>query len=315
MTSCTVDVPGPVHVADLGGRHDGPVALCVHGLAGSSAAWRPLADALAPTHRVLAVDLPGHGRSPAAGRTVSVPDAVDVLQSVTQSVVDRVGDPVTLVGHSMGAAVSVLAAARSPRLVERLVLLAPPLPRRGLSVASTAVLPQVALCLWPRMGVLAMRRGRVGLSAEEVVVRRLRATCASYDALPDVVAALAAELRAARERGEDPTASFVQAARSVGLLVARGRGYRDAIAAVRAPVQVLHGALDRVVRPSGLGQLEHLGPQWETRLLPDVGHSPHLEAPAEVARLLVRAREQPVSGPSGAAGRPARRRPRPPRRS
>lgn len=104
--------------------------------------------------------------------------------------------------------------------------------------------------------------------------------------LPHVVEAMTAELQAAYDGGEDPLASFVHAARSVGLLVAQGGRYREALAAVQQPVQVVHGALDRVLNPSGLQQLQALQPRWGTHLLAEVGHSPHLEAPGVIARLL-----------------------------
>jgi pimeloyl-ACP methyl ester carboxylesterase len=281
--SIVLDVDGPVHLADFGGFTDGPVVVCVHGLGGSASGWRAFADALRPTCRVLAVDLPGHGRTPGAGRSVTVLEAAAVLESVIRQL--GVG-PVILVGHSMGAAVSLLVAESAPELVERLLLLAPPLPREGLTFVSRALLPHVALCLWPRLGVLALRRRVARHTLEDYVRARLRLTCASVTELREVVQQLAAELEDAYERGEDPAASFIHAARSVGLLVARRRRYRETLISVRAPVEVIQGGLDRVVRPAGLRHLRTLRPRWRTHLLPEVGHSPHLEAPALVARLL-----------------------------
>jgi pimeloyl-ACP methyl ester carboxylesterase len=295
-----VDVDGPVHVVDFGGPADAPVVLCVHGLGGSATGWAALARALTPSYRVLAVDLPGHGRSPATGRPLSV----EGLSGVLQAVIARLGiGPVVLVGHSMGAVVSILATVAAPSSVERLLLLAPPLPRQGLSVVSRALLPHVALCLWPRIGLVVLQRRVARQSLEEYVWDRLRLTCGPTPGLREVAEELAVELQAAFDRGEDPLTSFVQAARSVGLLVAGGRGYREAIGRVDIPVQVVHGASDRVLNPTTLHQLEELQPGWQTHVLPDVGHSPHLEAPATVARLLG---SQPVTGVSGscASARP-----------
>jgi pimeloyl-ACP methyl ester carboxylesterase len=300
--SLTVDAAGPVHIADFGGPANAPVALCVHGLGGSSAGWRPLADALRSSYRVLALDLPGHGRTPTAGRPVSVQDAAPVLHTV----IERLGlGPVTLVGHSMGSAVSVLAAAGSSRLIGRLLLLAPPLPRRGLSVGSIALLPHIALCLWPRAGVSVLQRRMARQTLEEFIAQRLRLTCASVNHLSEVTGALVAELEAAYELGEDPVESFVHAARSVGLLVADGRRYRSALLAVRAPVQVVHGALDRVLGRAGLRQLADLQPAWPTHLLPHVGHSPHLEAPETVARILTSRPEEERQPPAERESRTA----------
>ncbi|WP_210504392.1 alpha/beta fold hydrolase [Nocardioides xinjiangensis] len=281
--SLVVDVDGPVRVADLGGPSDAPVVLCVHGLAGSAESWRPLASASDGSHRVLAIDLPGHGRSPSAGRSLAVPDSARLVASV----VDQLGvGPVVLAGHSMGAAVSALAAEMAPDLVERLLLLAPPVPRVGLPEVSMSLLPHVALCLWPKVGLAALRRQASRRTLEEHVREGLRLTCASLEDLDDLVVALAADLQAAYDEGEDPLATFVRAARSVGLLVAGGRRYREALEGLRTPATVVQGALDRVLKPSGLDDLVRLQPTWRTHLLDDVGHSPHLEAPVRVASLM-----------------------------
>lgn len=296
-----VDVDGPVHVIDHGGAADGPVVLCVHGLGSSSAAWGGLARALGPAYRVLAVDLPGHGRTPSSGRSMAVDGAAELLLKV----IDQLAlGPVVLVGHSMGAAVSALAAAGAPERVDRLVLLAPPLPRSGLPGFSKHLIPHVALCLWPRLGLLALRRRVARQTLEEYVVEGLRLTCASVADLAELAEVLAAELQAAYDDGEDPLASFIHAARSVGLLVAGGRRYRELLGTLAPPVQVVHGARDRVLSPDGLGQLDQLQPEWETLVLPDVGHSPHLEAPDRVAALL--RRDLPAVRP-GRSGRTAAR--------
>jgi len=213
-----------------------------------------------------------------------VSDAAKIVESVLAQL--RL-EPVILVGHSMGAAVAVLVAASAPASVRRAVLLALPLPRDGLPDVSRAVLPHVAACLWPRAGLHAMRRRLSRGTLEEHVWDGLRKTCASVTDLQATVDGLVAELEAAYESGEDPLRSFVQAARSIGLLVTAGRTYREALGRVSSPVDVVQGTLDRIIEPSGLVQLRIRQPQWRIELLPGVGHSPHIEAPAAVAGVLV----------------------------
>ncbi|WP_205471325.1 alpha/beta fold hydrolase [Nocardioides sp. SYSU D00038] len=294
--STFVDVDGPVHVADLGGPRDAPALVCVHGLAGSHVAWRSMARELSDRYRVLAIDLPGHGRSPSAGRSAAVGDAATTLARVLDEL--RL-PPVTLVGHSMGAAASVLAAATSPGAVERLVLLAPPLPRVGVARLPVSLLPHIALCLFPPAGrhALRLRLRRTGLV--EHVEAGLRLTCGSVEGLAEIAAARVEELEAAMAAGEDPVATFVEAARSVGLLVARGTAYRRALLAAPGDALVVHGAGDRVVPTDGGQALRDLRPRWRTEVLDDVGHSPHLEAPDVVAGLLHRF----VAGTGRPAGR------------
>ena len=106
-----------LHVTDTGG--DGSPVVLLHGLAGSSTEMGPTAAALTG-HRALTIDARGHGRStrvPAdTSREAHVADVVHVIETV-------VGEPVALVGQSMGGHTAMLVAADRPDLVNRLVLL------------------------------------------------------------------------------------------------------------------------------------------------------------------------------------------------
>ena len=107
--SRTVDIDGPVHHVDFGGREDGPIVVLVHGLGGSHLNWDLFAPLLTPHARVHALDLPGFGRSEPGERTANVRDNVVVLDRFVREVT---GGPVVLVGNSMGGMVSVLEAQR-----------------------------------------------------------------------------------------------------------------------------------------------------------------------------------------------------------
>lgn len=104
---------------------NGPAVLCLHSNASSSAQWRALTDLLAPTHRVLAVDLLGAGRSDpwpvASGARLR--HELDALAPVLQAA----GGPLHLVGHSYGGAVALAAALAWPGQVRSLVLYEPTL--------------------------------------------------------------------------------------------------------------------------------------------------------------------------------------------
>lgn len=87
---------------DLGDR-DAPALVFVHGLGGDSTLWREQTARFAADHRVLAVDLPGFGRSDKPhDREYTLDWFARVLQWVLEDA--RVEKPV-LVGHSMGFAV------------------------------------------------------------------------------------------------------------------------------------------------------------------------------------------------------------------
>ncbi|TWH01640.1 pimeloyl-ACP methyl ester carboxylesterase [Nocardioides sp. J9] len=89
--------------------------MFLHGLFGQGKNWTQVAKQLAGQHRVQLVDLPHHGRSPWSERF----DFLEAADQVAEVLADG-GDPVTLVGHSLGGKVAMVLALRRPDLVERL---------------------------------------------------------------------------------------------------------------------------------------------------------------------------------------------------
>lgn len=98
---------------------DGPPVLLVHGLGACRQDWRDVQPALAAAYRTVAVDLSGYGDSPRRPGGLSPDDhARDLVATM-----DALGLPrVSVIGHSMGGAVSMALALRHPERVEALVL-------------------------------------------------------------------------------------------------------------------------------------------------------------------------------------------------
>lgn len=94
-----------------------PSLLFIHGAGGTHRHWGSQLQGLEGVRRY-AVDLPGHGRSGGSGQTSIRGYAEVILQFLA-----RVGlTQATLVGHSMGGAISQYLALEHPQRVERLVL-------------------------------------------------------------------------------------------------------------------------------------------------------------------------------------------------
>jgi pimeloyl-ACP methyl ester carboxylesterase len=103
----------------------GPAVLCLHANASSSSQWRSLMDLLAPSHRVLAVDGYGAGKSPEwpSDREISL----EQEWALVEPVLAGAPAPLALVGHSHGAALALTGALRQPQRVRALALYEPTL--------------------------------------------------------------------------------------------------------------------------------------------------------------------------------------------
>ncbi|HEY9078307.1 MAG TPA: alpha/beta hydrolase [Anaerolineaceae bacterium] len=101
-----------------GGKPGQPFFILVHGAGGSQLSWTPGLRRL-PGTNVLAIDLPGHGRSPrpALQSIQAYTDCLEELRAALQL------DQIVLVGHSMGGAISLTYALHYPQRVSRLCLI------------------------------------------------------------------------------------------------------------------------------------------------------------------------------------------------
>ncbi|MFN2190140.1 MAG: alpha/beta fold hydrolase [Candidatus Promineifilaceae bacterium] len=119
------------------GSKDGSTFLLVHGLGDEADSWRHLFPKLAVNNRVLAVDLPGFGRSSLPGRSLSPPFLVAVLMELLDEL--NTGE-VRLVGSSLGGVLCQQIALEHPERVPGLVLLDGSLTASGQALNLTLLL-------------------------------------------------------------------------------------------------------------------------------------------------------------------------------
>src|SRR5262245_6114556 len=139
-----------IYVEDTG---RGTPVLAVHGLGGGAWFFTGLARRLAESYRVISIDIPGTGRSVAPPGRVSMAAWVADIEDV---VLHRAGEPVVLLGHSMGSIIALDAAdawpgsirasvfvgglpEARPEIKERLTLRAETIARRGIQGTGAAV--------------------------------------------------------------------------------------------------------------------------------------------------------------------------------
>lgn len=95
----------------------GPPLIILHGLLGSSVNWRTIAGSLSAQHRVFLLDQRNHGQSPHSD-TMSYPElATDLYAFMDEQRLPQA----TLLGHSMGGKVAMLAALQHPERVAGLI--------------------------------------------------------------------------------------------------------------------------------------------------------------------------------------------------
>jgi len=256
---------GPaVETVEAGGRKisyagagdSGDVVLLVHGYGGDRNSWLFLQEPLAARHRVYALDLPGHGTS-----AKDVGDgSVDLLADAVLGVLDAVGsDRAHLVGHSLGGAVVLAAAARSPGRIASLTLFAPagfgPSINAGYVRGFAAA--QTRRELKPLVGQL--------FADEQLVTRQVVDDLLAYKRLDGVDAALAALAETLLD-GDEQRIDSAAAVRALGEVV---------------PVTVVWGSADRIIPAEQASSVAAVAPGAAVRVIDGAGHMPHMERPAE----------------------------------
>ncbi|MGZ3438493.1 MAG: alpha/beta fold hydrolase, partial [Polyangia bacterium] len=99
-----------------------PALVLIHGLGSYMPVWQRNIDELAKSHRVVALDLPGYGKSAKANFDYSMA----FYARTVDGVINKLGlKRVVLVGHSMGGQIAMTHALRHPGRAEALVLVAP----------------------------------------------------------------------------------------------------------------------------------------------------------------------------------------------
>jgi pimeloyl-ACP methyl ester carboxylesterase len=245
----------------------GPAVVLVHGLGGFAESWRRTQDALAERARVWAVDLPGFGCS-AKPRTRY---GLGYFARALHGFLDALGiGQVSLVGHSLGAAVGVTYALTHPARVERLALLAGIVPGFGYRMS------------W-LYRLLALRGvGEVlALCGRRSVYRAALARCFASPVRDEID--FLVETHYTARTGLDARAAYLGTVRHVSAdFVEHGGAYRRALATLDVPALLIHGRQDPVVAPAHCaavaGGLTRAGVRW----LDACGHFPHIECPSAV---------------------------------
>lgn len=245
-----------LHYLDAG-PSDAPAILLLPELGGSAESWAAVIPLLTPSHRVIAVDYRGAGRSEKPVAPFTLEQAADDLAAVVSGLGLAQTD---VIGAALGSLMGLLLASRHPAMVRRLAMFAVADDMDG-----------------PTADYVSRRAVRIRAEGMRAVVDASLA-----NSFPD---AFAAERAAYRPLflGNDPAAYA-----AMSLALARARFPDTVWRAVTAPTLAASGAHD-FIWPPELGRrtaARIAGARFE--LLADAAHFPHLQTPDTVASLALR---------------------------
>jgi pimeloyl-ACP methyl ester carboxylesterase len=276
-----LDLPdGEMQVVE-GGPRDGDPIVLIHCFSCAMDWWDGVRPRLEAVHRVIAVDLLGHGGSEKPDSGYTPPNQAKLVAEALRKL--RVRDA-EVVGHSLGGAVSVALAEQNPRLVNRVAIIDMP-PDHSYGdlgfIAGLAFQPVLGEALWTIKPDFSIRDGLAvafapGFDVPDAFVDDVkRLTYTAYDESPSGIDDYL---------GEE---SLDRRMRATG-----------------KPLMVLMGAEEQIVNNPERALLQYANgdPGAQPHLIAGAGHSPNVEQPAETARLILRF----ARSPSEVLGSPSR---------
>jgi pimeloyl-ACP methyl ester carboxylesterase len=267
-----LDLPdGEMQVREGGPRSGSPIVL-IHCFSCAMDWWDGMLPMLERRHRVIAVDLLGHGGSEKPGSGYTPQNQARVVSEALEHLQVRDAE---VVGHSLGGAVTVALAQEHPQLVGKAVIIDMP-PDNSYGdlgfIAGLAFQPVLGEALWRIKPDFSIRDG-LGV-----------AFAPGYD-VPD---AFVEDVRRLTYTAYDESPSGVDDFLNEESL---DRRMKDS----GKPLMVLMGAEEQIVNDPqrALAQYKRSVPTAQTHLIQGAGHSPNVEKPGETAKLVLRFAQRP----------------------
>jgi 2-succinyl-6-hydroxy-2,4-cyclohexadiene-1-carboxylate synthase len=246
---------------------EGAPLVLLHGFTGGAATWEPVRALLGIRRRVVALELPGHGASPVPGPSCGVPDVARAAVASIARLGIRRAD---WLGYSLGGRIALRVAADHPTAVRRLVLesASPGIAHEAVRAVRAAADDD-----------LAARMTRHGLRWF-VAYWMAQSLFASQRRLDPVV--LARERRVRLGQSAEGLAAALRA-----MSVGRQTPLWDRLPALTTPTLLVAGADDASYAAIARATAARL-PGARVAVVPDAGHTVHLENPVPFWSLVCR---------------------------
>lgn len=257
-----------LHVYEAG-HVNAPPLMLIHGLGDDADTWRHLLPRLAKWYHVVALDLPGFGRSDKPPRAYTVPFFRDVIWEL----MDMLGiDRAVLVGHSMGAVIGQSVALAYPERVTRLVLIGGSLVARRQRLNAATM-----LFLIPRVGEGLYNRLRRDPQAAYRTLAPYYADLASLDETERRFLYQRVNQRVWDDAQRD---AFLSALRNLARTIpGQQKALAEKLPTLDIPTTIIWGVSDRVNALENGHALADLQANARLVVLPNAGHNCHHEQP------------------------------------
>jgi pimeloyl-ACP methyl ester carboxylesterase len=256
---------GDLQVLDEGPR-EGPPIVLLHCYTCAIDWWDEVIPALARDHRVIAIDLLGHGGSEKPRSGYSMPEQAELVAQVLAALEVR---GATVVGHSLGGAVAIALAEQVPDLVGGIAIIdtEPDTSYGSLGLLARAThAPVLGEALWRVKVDATIREGLKEAFAPDF----------------DVPDQFVDDVKRMTYSAFDGTHSAFDDYVSESPLDQRMQG-------LGIPLLVVFGAEEQIVDDPREALSAYAGvPGAQTELISGAGHSPNVERPDETARLILR---------------------------
>lgn len=256
---------GNLEVVERGPRGASPIVL-VHCFTCAIDWWDGMIPLLARDHRVVAVDLLGHGGSEKPSSGYSIENQADLVAAALGRLGVRHAE---VVGHSLGGTVSVALAERSPQLVGRVVIVdtGPTHEEGDLGlIAWLAFQPVIGDALWRIKPDFSVRKG-------------LEVAFAPGFDVPDAFV----------DDVDEMTYSAYTDSASESEDFSKEKPLDERMRDSGQPLLVIMGADEQIIDDPAARLAEYRAtvPGVKTKLIQAAGHSPNVEKPAQAAALVL----------------------------
>ena len=254
-----------------GGKENAPALLLIHGLGDEADSWRHVIFPLAESHRVIAIDLPGFGRSD----HLTEPYTSGLYTSSILSLMDVLSiQSAVLVGSSMGGMISHRIALEHPKRVDGLVLVDGSLVLKEHSGAG-----EVLLFTVPLLG--EWRYNRLRRDPNEAY-QTLRGYYADLDNLPEADRAFLFQRVNKRIWSDSQRDAYLSTLRQMvhSTIFQPKKDLDERIKADQIPLLIIWGEQDFIMPIANGRALAQMRPTAKFNCIPGAGHLPHQEKPS-----------------------------------